>query len=80
MTKKKNQPKADKKENLFGTCNWCHKEFEAHVDENRLENTISVCTLPQCPAYALLQISEEQMRKWANREGKEESSVTSGVI
>ena len=44
---------------LIRTCNYCHNEFEFQADLGT--KGVNICTTPQCPAYALFQISSEMM-------------------
>jgi len=41
------------------TCNYCHEEFIYKV--NLDNSTVSICCVPACPAYGLLQIPTEKM-------------------
>jgi hypothetical protein len=45
------------------TCNYCQKDmsYSAEVKSGKIDMLIPVCTVPSCPAYALLQISAEKM-------------------
>jgi hypothetical protein len=44
------------------TCHQCNREMEMHVFSHKTNEVIAcVCSYPECPNYALLQVALEDM-------------------
>jgi hypothetical protein len=57
--KLKNNKMAKKQQIQIATCNYCFTQIDYTIE---LENfQIPICSKPDCPAFALLQINQEKM-------------------
>ena len=56
----------NKIEKIKATCNMCHKQMEGILELEKY--TIPVCVNLKCPNFGLLQISEEKIIEFLDKE------------